>query len=589
MAQRGNKREEIEVEIKAEKEIKTEIKDEKDFEKDSYSETNVGKPEPQSTYIYCEGGWRRRSRSTESIVQRTTVPGKFIFDTRNSGQIGLPHPEGRRSYFRRSSSAPTPFCWTDFSISRETKRESRVGDYPDTDKTGIFRVPSRNKGSDPNSQRTKAGSNTDPQRQEGRYPTLHMGDRVGEEERRRQAEIEPEIIILEEDEVEVEVEVHPAPAGPQAPAEELLTDSDSDADDNNILPAIMAVQGNQLTSIPIYSGTQGLEALNYAEAIDGALVQFGWTQAQAAQAAISRGGSAVANWIRGERAAGITYTAWNQAAAAGVVNMRPAFITRFGPVYTTSGAVSAIADLKQRQNETAADFMDRVKVSVDMLHYNVPEADRNNAFRQSYARLVVAQFGGGIHDSIRRTVFGVPVPPNTIQAVLEAATAAEAEQSSKLTKLVNEIEEGELTENTDTTDKPKPSEFELLTKKVDDVLAISRQGGLQRPRGRGGFRPDYSQFRCYNCNNIGHLRRNCPKPQSSFQVAGRGHGNSRGYTTRRGRYQQNFGPGRARPFGGYNQGGNRGRSATFEIDHERNDYGWDTPFGPSGNGHGEWF
>ena len=581
MAKKEVKREEIDTEIKTEKEIETELKDEKDFTRELPSETNVEKPRFKPTYFYCEGSWRRRSRSAEPIVQRTTVSGEFDSDTRDPGPIRLPYPESRGSHFRRSSSTPTSICWPYYVTSREAERERRVGDSPDSDKAGIFRLLARNQGSDPHSQRAKAGSVTDSERKEGRHPTQHMGDRVGEEERR--AEIEPEIIVLDEE--EIEVEIHPAPAGPQA--EELLSDSDSDGD-GDILPAIMAVQGNQLTSIPIYSGTQGLEALNYAEAIDGALVQFGWTQAQAAQAAISRGGTTVANWTRGERAAGITYTAWNQAAAAGVVNMRPAFITRFGPVYTTSGAVSAIADLKQRQNETAADFMDRVKVSVDMLHYNVAEADRNNAFRQSYARLVVAQFGGGIHDTIRRAVFGVPVPPNTIQAALEAATAAEAEQSSKTTKLVNEIEEGELTENADTSDKPKPTEFELLTKKVDDVLAISRQGGLQRARGRGGFRPDYSQFRCYNCNNIGHLRRNCPKPQSSFQVAGRGHGNSRGYTTRRGRYQQNFGPGRARPFN-YSQGGNRGRSATFEIDHERNDYGWDTPFGPSGNGHGEWY
>ena len=375
-----------------------------------------------------------------------------------------------------------------------------------------------------------------------------------------------------------------------APAQPEAVNSDSD-DEDNILPAIMAVQGNQLTSIPIYSGNQGLEALNYAEALDGALVQFGWTQAQAAQAAISRGGNAVANWIRGERAAGTTYTAWNAAAAAGIINMRPAFVTRFGPVYTTSGAVSAIADLKQRQNETVAQFMDRVKVSVDMLHYNVVEADRNNAFRETYSRLVVAQFGGGIQESIRQVVFGVPIPPNTIQGVLEAATAAEAEHSSKLTKLVNQIEEGELTNPTPVgaAGITKPTEFEILTKKVDDVLAISRQGGFSRPRGRGGFKPDYSQFRCYNCQTIGHLRRNCPKPQASFPVAGRGHGNSRSFTTRRGRYQQNFGPGRARP-ASYNQSsGSRGRTSTFEIDYGQDEYGWDSHFGPSGNGHGEWF
>ena len=164
-------------------------------------------------------------------------------------------------------------------------------------------------------------------------------------------------------------------------------------DGNNMAQA--GVQGGQLSSIILFSGTKGLEALMYAEAIDGSLAQFGWTQAQAAQAAISRGGNAVANWIRGERAAGTTYTSWT-AVDAGQRPLRPAFIARFGPVYTTSGAGSAIADLKQRNAENAAAFLNRVKIAVDILNYNVPEAIRNAAFRQGYARMVVAQLGGGL-------------------------------------------------------------------------------------------------------------------------------------------------------------------------------------------------
>ena len=77
----------------------------------------------------------------------------------------------------------------------------------------------------------------------------------------------------------------------------------------------------------------------YVEAIDRAMEQFGWTQVQMPRAAVTRGGNAVANWIRGERAAGITFAAWEE---HGAVNLRPAFLTRFGPKYTTGGAVAAI-------------------------------------------------------------------------------------------------------------------------------------------------------------------------------------------------------------------------------------------------------
>ena len=149
-------------------------------------------------------------------------------------------------------------------------------------------------------------------------------------------------------------------------------------------------------------GNQGLDGLVYVEAIDRAMEQFGWTQVQTARAAVTRGGNAVANWIRGEKAAGIIFAAWQE---DNVVSLRPAFLTRFGPKYTTGG------------------FLDRVKIAVDMLHYNVQEADRNAAFRAGYQRLVIFQFGSGVNDEIREQIFGVPNPPDTIAAVLAAATA----------------------------------------------------------------------------------------------------------------------------------------------------------------------
>ena len=86
--------------------------------------------------------------------------------------------------------------------------------------------------------------------------------------------------------------------------------------------------------------------------------------------------------------------------------------------------------------------MDRVKIAVDMLHYNVPEAQRDDAFRQGYQRLVIAQFGSGVNDEIREQIFGVPDPPATIAAVLAAATAVENEKHSKASKLiVNQVED----------------------------------------------------------------------------------------------------------------------------------------------------
>ena len=189
------------------------------------------------------------------------------------------------------------------------------------------------------------------------------------------------------------------------------------------------------------------------------------------------------------------------------VNMRSAFLTRFGPKYTTGGAVAAIADLKQRSGETVGDFLDRVKIAVDMLHYNVQEADRNDAFRASYTRLVITQFGGGMNNDIKEQVFGVPNPPDTIAAVLAAATAIENEKHSKATKLVINQVDSENTQNdkmkedkkSDSSDIEK--ECELLKKQMKEILAIGR--GSCRGRGKGNRGGTNNNGKCYGCGQPG--------------------------------------------------------------------------------------
>ena len=227
------------------------------------------------------------------------------------------------------------------------------------------------------------------------------------------------------------------------------------------------------------------------------------------------------------------------------MNLRPALLIRFGPKYTTGGAVVAIADLKQRHSETAASFMDRVKIAVDMLHYNVREEDRNAAYRESYERMVIVQFGGGLAEDLREKVFGVPTPPNTIGAVLTAVMAAEAEKHSKSTRLVVSEVMGEKEKNPTNEVKkdPEVSAIESLQLQMNEVLAISRQQyGRQEHQ-----KLDFANCKCYNCNRMGHIKSLCRIPVQSVQPTrragqGRGRGNGR-YLTRRGQFGHNFGRG----------------------------------------------
>ena len=163
----------------------------------------------------------------------------------------------------------------------------------------------------------------------------------------------------------------------------------------------------------------------------------------------------------------------------------------------------------------------------------------------------MAQFGSGLHEDLRSKVFGVPNPPATIAGVLAAATAAKAEKNPTGTKLVigavKANEKETVPNNTDS--KTEDHMVERIVAKVEDVLAISRcqQGANSRSnRARGQQRTSYANYKCYNCGQMGHLRRQCPKPQTPF-TAKRGRGHGAPFGTRRGRFRQNFGPSQASP------------------------------------------
>ena len=134
-----------------------------------------------------------------------------------------------------------------------------------------------------------------------------------------------------------------------------------------------------------------------------------------------------------------------------------------------------------------------------MLHYNVPEAQRDDAFRQGYQRLVIAQFGSGVNDEIREQIFGVPDPPGTIAAVLAAATSVENEKHSKASKLiVNQVEDEKKPKEEDKKDSSDiEKKCEKLEKQMKEILAIGR--GSYRGRGRGAA----DSGKCYGCGQPG--------------------------------------------------------------------------------------
>ena len=77
--------------------------------------------------------------------------------------------------------------------------------------------------------------------------------------------------------------------------------------------------------------------------------------------------------------------------------------------------------------------MDHIRLAVDMLHYNVPAADKAaQPYQDSFARLVKAHFGAGLRPEIGKVVLGVTNLPADMDAYLQAAEAIESELARSL-------------------------------------------------------------------------------------------------------------------------------------------------------------
>ena len=135
-------------------------------------------------------------------------------------------------------------------------------------------------------------------------PGGFMADNVGipvlqhipEEEEEVNPNVQAKEIAGDEEEAQPNIneENNEEPAQPNANAN----------NDDNM--AAQGVQGSQISTIPVFSGVAGLDGAAFADAIDQARDQYGWTEAQTAAVAKTRGGPAMTTWIRGQKAQGIT-------------------------------------------------------------------------------------------------------------------------------------------------------------------------------------------------------------------------------------------------------------------------------------------
>ena len=217
----------------------------------------------------------------------------------------------------------------------------------------------------------------------------------------------------------------PAPAPPPPPPQV-----------PQVIMAAAVPTAQQLATIPVYDGSRGDAYINWINLVKHARGAYGWDHRAILQVVRIKGGPKVQEWLHHQELRGIQYDCWNVDAAApeNTHPMEEPMRLRFGPRYTSTTAVMAVLNLTQRADESCAEFMDRVVIAVEKMHYNVTAAVKATAgYRDTQKFTILSLFGAGLRESISKVVLAQSIPPADVPEMLAAAEAVEAEQSKKQT------------------------------------------------------------------------------------------------------------------------------------------------------------
>jgi len=158
------------------------------------------------------------------------------------------------------------------------------------------------------------------------------------------------------------------------------------------------VRPQQIANIPLFDGERGEGFVNWVETLENARDAYDWPIDSLVGVAKSRGGPKIVEWLRGKRLQGTTYQVWGTDAG-----LKSALMKRFGPKHTSATAILAVSELKQRHNESCADFMDRVLLAVDRTHYNLtPVQKQADGYQQVFTSAAIMHFGAGVRSDIGR-------------------------------------------------------------------------------------------------------------------------------------------------------------------------------------------
>ena len=262
------------------------------------------------------------------------------------------------------------------------------------------------------------------------------------------------------------------------------------------------VRPQQIANIPLFDGERGEGFVNWVETLENARDAYDWPIDSLVGVAKSRGGPKIVEWLRGKRLQGTTYQVWGTDAG-----LKSALMKRFGPKHTSATAILAVSELKQRHNESCADFMDRVLLAVDRTHYNLtPVQKQADGYQQVFTSAAIMHFGAGVRSDIGKVILAQADPPATIADMLAAAEAVEAEQAKKGTPGASALAIAEATTTTsiNAANPETSSNFDVtqLQTQISELTEVVSAIASNKPF-------DFSKVKCYRCGKFGHFQNRC--------------------------------------------------------------------------------